>query len=70
MLVHGVPQVNFSLLHIGHHGFGHFFIRRPFLPIGLKILQAVRQQQRKLTNKTPLTLSEASSAIQYPFIMD
>jgi len=32
------------------------------LTIGWKILRRVRQQQGKLTNKTPLTLSEALAA--------
>jgi hypothetical protein len=64
----GVYLVVFSMLLIGQQGLGLFFRHQPLLPIGLMILQTVRQRQGKLTKKTPLTLCEA--ARQSTFVTD
>jgi hypothetical protein len=53
-----VDLVIFSLLLIGQQGLDHFISHWPMLPIGWRILQAVRQRQGKLTNETPFPLGE------------
>jgi hypothetical protein len=64
-----VYLVNVSWLPIGQQFFIDFFKPMPLLPIGWRILQTVRQQQRKLKNTTPLTLRKALAASQLSFIM-
>jgi hypothetical protein len=49
---------NFFLASYWSRGFSKFLRQCPLLPIGCRIFQMVRQQQRKPTNKTPLTLIE------------
>jgi hypothetical protein len=39
-----------SLLFIGQRGLGHFFMYRPLLPIGWRIVQILRLRHRKTTN--------------------
>ncbi len=51
----------FSLL-IGQQGLGHFFRSRPFVSIGWRIVQILRQCWRKTTNKAPTTLSALQAA--------
>jgi hypothetical protein len=42
-----------SLLLIGQQGLADFFRYRPLLPIGWRIVQILRQCQRKTTNTVP-----------------
>jgi hypothetical protein len=55
--VTGVYLIQVSLLSIGQQGFGHLFGYRPLLPIGLRIVQILRQRRRKTTNTSPTTLT-------------
>jgi hypothetical protein len=59
----GVNLIQVSLLFIGQQGLGHFFMYRPLLPIGWRIVQILRIRRRKTTNTAPTTLSaiQASS---------
>jgi hypothetical protein len=56
-----------SLLKIGQQCLIGFFCYSRLLPIGLR--QIVRQQQRKITNAAPPTLSEALAASQSTFVI-
>ncbi len=53
-----VYLVQVSLLFTGQKGLGHFIRHRPWLPIGWRIVQILRQRRRKMTNTgtTPTTL--------------
>jgi hypothetical protein len=42
-----------SLLLIGHQGLVDFFSYQPLLPIDWRIVQILRQRQRKTTNTAP-----------------
>ncbi len=66
--VGGLDFVHVSLLLIGQHGLGHFLRYRPFLPIGWRIVQVLRQLQRKTTNTEPSILCAIQAASQSPFI--
>jgi hypothetical protein len=51
--VSGVYFVQVSLLLIGQQGLGHFFRYHPLLSIGWRIVQILRQHQRKTANTAP-----------------
>jgi hypothetical protein len=57
-----------SLLFIGQHGLGHFFRYRPFVPIGWRIVQILRQRRRKTTSAAPTTLGAIQAASESSFI--
>jgi hypothetical protein len=59
--------VQVSLFRIGHQGLGYFFRYRPLLPIGWRIVQILRQRQRKTTNTAPTTLGAIQAASQSSF---
>jgi hypothetical protein len=61
----GVYLVQVSLLLIGQQDSGHFFRYRPLLPVGWKMyLQIILQQERKMVNTAPTTLSAIQAASQ------
>jgi hypothetical protein len=64
----GVYLVQVSLLLIGHQNLGHFFRYRSLLPIGLRIVQIVRQRRRKTNNTSPTTLRAIQAASNSTFI--
>jgi hypothetical protein len=64
----GMYLVKVSLLLIGQQGLVDFFRYRPLLPIGWRIVQILRQRQRKTTNTAPTTLSAIQAASQYTFV--
>jgi hypothetical protein len=66
--VSGVYLVNFPLLLIGQLGWD-IFSAQTLDSQWTGILQSVRQQQEKITHRTPLTLSEVSTANQTTFII-
>jgi hypothetical protein len=49
-------------------GLGDFFRHQPLLLIGLKIVQILRQSQRKTINTAPDTLSAIQAASQSTFV--
>jgi hypothetical protein len=57
-----------SLLFIGQQGLEHFFRYRPLIPIGLGIVQTLRQRRSKTSNTAPTTLSTIQAASQSTFI--
>ncbi len=66
--VSGVYLVQASLLLMGQQGSGPFFKYQPWLPIGWRNVQIIRQRCRHLTNTAPTTLSAiVQAASQYNF---
>jgi hypothetical protein len=66
----GVYLVWVSLLLIGQQGLVDFFRFRPLLPIGWRIVQILRQRQKKTTNTAPTTLYAGQAASQSTFISE
>jgi hypothetical protein len=66
--VTGVYFVQVSLLLISQQVLEHFFRYRSLLPIGWKIVQILRQRQRKTTNTLPTNFSAIQAASQSFFI--
>ncbi len=60
--------VHVSLLLIDQQGLVDFFRYQSMLPIGRRIVQIVRQCQRKMTNTAPTTISAIQAASHYTFI--
>jgi hypothetical protein len=59
-----VNIAQFSLLFISRHSLQDFFRNRPLLPIGWRIVQILRQHQRKTTNTVPNILGAIQAARQ------
>jgi hypothetical protein len=57
-----------SLLLIDQHGLVNFFVYRPLLAIGCRIVQILRQRRRKTTNTAPTTLTGIQAASQSTFV--
>jgi hypothetical protein len=65
-----VYLVKVSLLLIGQQDLVDFFRYRPFLPIGLRIVQILCQRRGKTTNTAPTTLSAIQAASQSTFVSE
>jgi hypothetical protein len=59
-----------SLRLIGQQDLVDFFRYRPFLPIGWRIVQILRQRRGKTTNAGPNILSTIQAASQSTFIKE
>jgi hypothetical protein len=59
-----------SLLLIGQQDLVGFFRYRPFLPIGWRIVQILRQRREKTTNTAPTNLCAIQAARQSIFIIE
>jgi hypothetical protein len=64
----GVYLIQVSLILIGQQGLVDLFTYRPSPSIGWRIVQMLRQRQRKTTNTAPTTLSAIQAASQFYFV--
>jgi hypothetical protein len=63
----GMRLVQVSLPLIGQQGVGHFFKYWPLLLIGCRIVQILRQRQRKTTNTASTTLNQIQALMPIHF---